>query len=74
MVDNALLRKGRLIAKYEFGKLSVTKARALAKHLELDTTINEPMTLADITNPGEPQQVPKVNVIGFRRTHELLEY
>lgn len=73
LIDNALLRKGRLIAKYEFGKLSVTKARALAKHLELDTTITEPMTLAEITNPGEPQQVPKVNVIGFRRTHELIE-
>jgi hypothetical protein len=73
-VDAALLRKGRLIARYEFGKLEVAKARALAAHLELDTEINEPMTLAEITHPGEVQHQPaKVNVIGFRRAHELIE-
>ena len=31
LVDNALLRKGRLIARYEFGKLSVDKARKLER-------------------------------------------
>jgi hypothetical protein len=52
----------------------VVKARALAAHLELDTEINEPMTLAEVTHPGEVQHQPaKVNVIGFRRAHELIE-
>jgi hypothetical protein len=67
-VDNALLRKGRLIARYEFGKLSVDKARALSDHLGLTAEINKPMTLAEITNPDDINPEPvKPNVIGFRR-------
>jgi hypothetical protein len=73
-VDSALLRKGRLIAKYEFGKLHVSKARALSEHLGLQQEINKPMTLAEITNPGDNHCEPKqINVIGFRRMEELIE-
>lgn len=72
LVDSALLRKGRLIARYEFGKLEVSKARKLSEHLGLKQAINQPMTLAEITNPEETYyETPKVQVIGFRR--ELLE-
>lgn len=68
MVDAALMRKGRLIAKYEFGKLSTGKAQALSKHLGFDTDIREPMTIAEIANPHEKAYSPKqVEVIGFRR-------
>jgi ATP-dependent 26S proteasome regulatory subunit len=68
MVDAALMRKGRLIAKYEFGKLSAGKAQALSKHLGFDTVITEPMTIAEIANPHEKAYAPKqVEVIGFRR-------
>jgi hypothetical protein len=68
MVDSALMRKGRLIAKYEFGKLSVAKAQRLSKHLGLDTTINQPMTIAEIANPHEKEQpAGRVEVIGFRQ-------
>jgi hypothetical protein len=68
LVDNALLRKGRLIARYEFGKLSVNKANALSKHLDLKTVFSKPATLAQITNPEENyQEVVKANIIGFRR-------
>lgn len=68
MVDAALMRKGRLIAKYEFGKLSTGKAQALSKHLGFDTVIREPMTIAEIANPHEKAYSPKqVEVIGFRR-------
>jgi SpoVK/Ycf46/Vps4 family AAA+-type ATPase len=35
MIDSALMRKGRLIAKYEFGKLSREKAQALSTHFGL---------------------------------------
>jgi hypothetical protein len=52
-VDSALLRKGRLIAKYEFGKLSKEKANALANHLKLNKNIEEPMTLSEIYNQDE---------------------
>jgi len=49
-VDKALMRKGRLIARYEFGALSADKAQALSDKLGNDTVITRPMTLADIYN------------------------
>ncbi|HET7117071.1 MAG TPA: AAA family ATPase [Hanamia sp.] len=68
LVDNALLRKGRLIARYEFEKLSIEKAIALSNHLGLKNVVTAPMTLAEITNPEDNYQEPtKTNVIGFRR-------
>ena len=69
LVDNALLRKGRLIARYEFEKLSIEKAIALSNHLGLKNIVKRPMTLAEITNPEENYQEPTktTNVIGFRR-------
>lgn len=74
LVDGALMRKGRLIAKYEFGKLGVEKARRLSNHLGLQQPISEPMTLAEITNPTDKDYTPaKVNVIGFKRMEELQE-
>ena len=74
LVDSALLRKGRLIARYEFGKLCVEKARSLSEHLGLKQEINKPMTLAEITNPGEENyEIKKVNVMGFRRAVEMIE-
>ncbi len=73
MVDSALMRKGRLIAKYEFGKLSIAKAQALSDHLGFDHKINRPMTLAEIANPNEIDHKPAVNVIGFRREELVME-
>ncbi|MEO5684160.1 MAG: AAA family ATPase [Chitinophagaceae bacterium] len=68
MIDSALLRKGRLIAKYEFGKLDVTKAVKLAAHLGVKQRIDKAMTLADITNPDETHyEKPETQTIGFRR-------
>lgn len=67
-VDSALMRKGRLIAKYEFGKLDVAKANKLSSHLGLTNTITKPMTLAEITNPDDNHYEAKQHtVIGFRR-------
>ncbi len=71
-VDNALLRKGRLIARYEFGKLEIAKAQALNDALGLGTLITKQMTLAEIMNPGTPDHdVAQVQVIGFRRNPVL---
>ncbi|MFY7963387.1 MAG: AAA family ATPase [Chitinophagaceae bacterium] len=67
-VDSALMRKGRLIAKYEFGKLDVAKANKLSNHLGLLNEITKPMTLAEITNPDDNHYEAKQHtVIGFRR-------
>ncbi len=73
LIDSALMRKGRLIAKYEFGKLGVEKANGLSKHLGFDVNIDEPMTIAEIANPSEKTQpVERTEVIGFRRQVELM--
>ena len=67
MVDSALMRKGRLIAKYEFGKLGVTKGQKLSRHLGFDKIIDKPMTIAEIANQFEKEEVKnKMDVIGFR--------
>jgi ATP-dependent 26S proteasome regulatory subunit len=52
-VDSALLRKGRLIAQYEFKELEITKAQALSCKLGFDSIINRPMTLTEIYNQNE---------------------
>lgn len=70
-VDSALTRKGRLIAKYEFGKLDVEKANRLSNHLGLLKEITIPVTLAEITNPEENHYIPKLQtVVGFK--HEMV--
>lgn len=54
-LDPALLRPGRLIAHREFGPLSAVESARLAVHLGAATTeFEEPMTLAEITNPPDP--------------------
>lgn len=69
MVDNALLRKGRLIAKYEFGKLSIEKSQRLSDHLGFKNVITRPMTVAEITNQDERTfETKQVETIGFRRS------
>lgn len=66
-VDNALLRKGRLIAKYEFKELEIDKARELSKKLGYDSNLNERMTLTDIYNQSDREfNKPKRELIGFK--------
>jgi len=73
MVDSALMRKGNLIAKYEFGKLSVRKAQRLSDRLGFRSLITKPMTIAEITNPDEKEyKTERAEAIGFRR-RELIE-
>lgn len=72
MVDAALMRKGRLIAKYEFGKLSVARAQRLSDHFGFDTAISKPMTIAEIANQHEKEMKEKVEVIGFRRQEVVM--
>jgi hypothetical protein len=69
MVDSALMRKGRLIAKYEFGKLSIEKAQRLSDHLGFRSIVEQPMTLAEATNQKDKEfALRHVEVVGFRRT------
>ena len=68
-VDSALMRKGRMIAKYEFKELSIEKAQALSNKLSFKTIISKPMTLTEIYNQEEMSFVEKKEraAIGFRR-------
>jgi hypothetical protein len=68
MVDSALMRKGRLIARYAFDKLGVEKAQRLSDHFGFKSVITRPMTIAEIANPHEKKQETERNeVLGFRR-------
>jgi hypothetical protein len=49
-IDQALLRKGRLIAEHKFEKLKVDDTNKLLKYLNKDIVVNESMCLADIYN------------------------
>jgi hypothetical protein len=65
-IDQALLRKGRLIAEHKFGKLSVNESNTLLKHLNKDVKVKEPMVLADIYNIEEElYKVENNKKIGF---------
>jgi len=66
-IDQALLRKGRLIAEHKFDKLSVEDANKLLKHLEKNERVKEGMVLADIYNIDTEvyKTSQKGNKIGF---------
>lgn len=67
-IDEALLRKGRLISKYEFKPLAKDKANALLKKLIITNppTVDTDMALADIFNYEETSYETKKNKrIGF---------
>lgn len=52
-IDEAFLRKGRLICQHEFIKLPVGKAQALSDKLGFDTKITESQSLAFIYNQNK---------------------
>jgi hypothetical protein len=49
-IDDAILRKGRLLARYEFKELHLSKARFLAQKIGKNANIDHPMTVSDIYN------------------------
>ena len=67
-VDSALLRKGRLIAKYEFKELEPEKANSLSLKLGFGTTFSKPASLTAIYNQEEMdfQQFKTRSTIGFK--------
>lgn len=64
-IDPALLRKGRIIAEYEFKELDAKKAQALSNGLGFNGKITTPMTLAEIYGQKEMDFVKEVGRIGF---------
>ena len=69
LVDSALTRKGRLIARYEFKKLGIAKSQRLSDHFGFKEPVSQPMTIAEIANRHEKvQEQERVEIMGFRRT------
>lgn len=67
-LDEALLRKGRLLGMYEFLPLQTETANRLARKLHLDTDFHQPVTLAEVYNAGEETYVQaRQEIIGFRK-------
>jgi len=50
LIDEALLRKGRLIAEYKFDNLDIDKSNKLLKSLNIDYITTKEMPLSDIYN------------------------
>lgn len=66
-IDQALLRKGRLIVEHKFEKLNVEETNKLLEHLKKDVKSDKPLTLADIYNidSDEVRITKEKNKIGF---------
>jgi len=66
-IDQALLRKGRCYAKYEFKELTKDKVETLNEKYNLGLTEIKPMTLAEIYNADKTEygEKKRTNKIGF---------
>ena len=73
-VDEALRRKGRIIAEYEFKELSIDKAQKLSDKLGFNKKITKPIVLTDVFNQSEKdfQEKKVIEKVGFIRQHTLL--
>jgi hypothetical protein len=66
-IDDAILRKGRLLARYEFKELETEKAQALALKIGKNITVEKPMTVADIYNCDDTSfENETPSPVGFR--------
>ena len=66
-IDQALLRKGRLIAEHKFEKLTTEESNRLLEHLGNEKRVDKGMSLADIYNIDEEVYKTENNksTIGF---------
>jgi hypothetical protein len=69
-IDEALLRKGRLIAEHKFDALPIEDAQSLIDSLGYKHTADKPMTLTEIYNLSEVEYKSEDKgrpTIGFNR-------
>jgi len=69
IIDEALLRKGRLILKHEFKKLSIEQAQKLADKLDKNIKVEKEMTVSEVYNVEEvySEETKETTKIGFNR-------
>jgi len=68
-IDKAILRKGRLVTRYEFKELQIDKVNKLREKLELTEPVNQAMTLADIYNKEGVNfaELAETKSVGFKK-------
>ena len=68
-IDEALLRKGRMVVRYYFDKLKIEKSVLLQTEINSQPLLNEALTLADIYNADENDLVGDAykKSIGFKK-------
>ena len=69
-IDEALLRKGRLIAEHKFDALPIEDSQSLIDNLGFEHTADKPMTLTEIYNLSEVEYKSEEKskpTIGFNR-------
>jgi len=68
-IDKALLRKGRIMSKYEFKALEKNKAQEIITELypEDNIVVDKAMTIAEIYNFDKKDYQVKYNSVGFKR-------
>jgi hypothetical protein len=64
-IDEALLRKGRLITEYEFTKLPIEQCKRIAEHYKIPIDVKNEMTLTEIFNYDEKDLTKEEISIGF---------
>ncbi len=66
-IDKAILRKGRLVARYEFKELSIDKVKAICEKNSFENIPEKPATLADIYNMDNKDygELSKEKSVGF---------
>ena len=65
IIDKAFLRKGRLISKYNFGKLSANKVKILSQHLKHEMIMETESTLSEIYYQDDDLNIESEKKIGF---------
>ena len=65
-IDKALLRKGRLIARYEFKPLEANRGTVLSRKVNHNIEYSNPVTLTEVMNPDEGDfDMPMKKAVGF---------
>ncbi len=66
-IDQAILRKGRLVTQYEFKELTLDKTIKLSEKLGIEQKPKQPKTLAEIYNASDNEEINafQKNKIGF---------
>jgi len=64
-IDQALLRKGRCYANYEFKPLAAEKVKELAKEHNIELKTVKPMTLAELFNTDSEDFTTETRKLGF---------